>query len=143
VSDTIEQSHIDAALALLTGNPALGPSRVFDSLVPNPTPDINLGWLLVYSRVAWPRDGLGTGLDAVQDTVTTTLTCHCAAATVKAARVIGMQVRSSLLGVRPTVPGRNCGLIKTANNPDPPVRDESLGYAVFDLILEFDFSTTA
>jgi hypothetical protein len=143
MTDTIEETHVSTALALLTGNPALGPTRVFDSLVPNPTVDPNTGFVLVYSRVAWPRDGLGTGLDAIQDTVTTTLTCHCAGSTVKAARVIGMQVRSSLLGVRPVIAGRICGLIKTANNPDPPVRDESLGFPVFDLILEYDFTTTA
>lgn len=142
MTDTIEETHVQAALALLSGNPALA-GRVFDSLVPNPTPSAETGYLLVYSQVAWPRDGLGTGLDAVQDTVTTTLTCHSAGATVKAARVINMQVRSSLLGVRPTVPGRNCSLIKSASNPEPPIRDESLGFAVFDLVSQWDFTTTA
>lgn len=139
MTDTLEEDHVRALLGLLAGNLAFQ-GKVFDSLVPDPTP--NPPYVLVYSRVAWPRDGIGTGLDGVQDTITTTVTCHCVGEDAAAARVVAMQVRSSLLGRRPAVPNRNCGLIKTANNPDPPVRDESLSVAVFDLIAEYDFTTT-
>jgi hypothetical protein len=139
VTDTIDELHAQAGLALLYADPALTAARVFDSIVPNPMPPPP--WVLVYTDVQWTRDGVGTGLDAAQDTVTTTYTCHCAGLTPIAARVIGMQVRTSLLGVRPTIAGRNCGLIKQSV-ANAPIRDESLGYAVFDAVLEFDFTTT-
>jgi hypothetical protein len=141
VTDSIDELHAQAGLGLLVANPALGGTRVFDSVVPNATPDINVGWVLVYTHVAWPRDGVGTGLDAAQDTVTTTYTCHCVGATPVAARVVAMQVRSTLLGVRPTIANRLCGLIKQAV-ANPPIRDESLGFAVFDEVMEFDFTST-
>lgn len=140
MTDGLDEAHAQAGLQLLNANPALA-GRVFDSVVPNPTPDATVGYVLVYTDVAWPRDAVGTGLDAAQDTVTTTLTCHCAGATAAAARAIGMQARATLLGVRPVVAGRTCGLIKQSV-ANPPIRDESLGFAVFDTVMEFDFTST-
>jgi hypothetical protein len=141
VTDSVEELHAQAGLQLLAADTALTAARVFDSVVPNPTPDYTQGWVLVYTHVAWPRDGVGTGLDAAQDTVATTYTCHCVGATPAAARVVGMQVRSSLLGVRPVIAGRTSGLIKQSV-ANPPIRDESLGFPVFDEVMEFDFTTT-
>lgn len=137
MTDGIDELHAQAGLQLMVGDPYL--LRVFDSVVPNPTPDPP--YVLVYTDVAWPRDGVGTSLTGQQIAVTTTYTCHCVGLTPVAARVVGMQVRASLLGVRPVVAGRTCGLIKQAV-ANPPIRDESLGFAVFDAVMEFDFSTT-
>lgn len=134
---SLEEDHAQVAFALLAANTNL--TAVFDSRVDDPTP--TPPYVVVYPAVAWPRDGAGTALDGRQVTVTTTWTCHCVGLTAAAARAVGMQVRSSLLGVRPVVAGRQCGLIKV-DDALPADRDESLGYAVFDVVQVFSFTST-
>jgi hypothetical protein len=133
---SLEEDHAQAGLALLTANLNL---TVFDEKVPDPTPDPP--YVLVYSRVAWPRDGLGTSLTALQVTVTTTFTCHCTGLTPSAARAVLGQVRGTLLNTRPVITGRNCSPIKQSDAPEV-VRDESLGTAVYDAVGVFDFVST-
>jgi len=137
VTDTIEEDHAQVAFILLGANTNL--TAVFDSKVDDPTP--TPPYVLIYPTVSWPRDGVGTALDGEQVTVTTTWNCHCVGLTPEAARAVSMQVRSSLLGVRPTIAGRNCSLIKQTD-AQPPARDEPLGFAVFDAVLNFGFTST-
>lgn len=133
-----EEDHARAGLLLLQANANL--LGVFDGAVPiAPTPEPP--YVVVYSRVAWPRDGVGHGLDAAQDTVTTTYTCHCVGLDAVAARAVAAQVRGTLIGVRPTVSGRNCGLIKQVDAVDPNP-DQSTGRLVMDAVMVFDFTTT-
>ena len=133
---SLEEDHAQAGLALLVANTNL---VVYDEKVPDPTPDPP--YVLVYSRVVWTRDGLGTSLTAAQVTVTTTFTCHCAGLTPAAARAVAGQVRTSLLNVRPVITGRNCSPIKQSDAPEV-VRDESLGTPVYDAVGVFDFVST-
>jgi len=138
MTDTLDETHAQVALALLAANPNI--PAVFDGLVANPTP--TGPYVLVYSIVSWPRDGVGTSLAGTQVTITTTWYCHCVALdTAAAARAVGMQVRSSLLNVRPVIAGRICSPIKQVDSV-APARDESLARAVFDAIAVYDFTST-
>lgn len=137
MTDTIEETHIQVGLSALAGNPAL--LHVFRDVVDNPTPDPP--YVLVYPVVAWTRDGVGVALDAVQDTITTTFTCHCVGLTPSAAVVVQMQVRSSLLNLRPVIAGRSCGPVKQ-DDVQPAARDESLSYPVYDAVSIFSFIST-
>ena len=136
MTDLLDELHAQVGLTLLDANPNI--LNVFDTVVPNPTP--NPPYVLVYTSVSWPRDGIGTSLTEQQVTITTTINCHCVGATATAARVVGGQVRDSLLNVRPSIAGRNCSPIKQADSV-PPSRDESLGYPVFDAIAVYSYSS--
>ncbi len=138
MSDTLDESHAQVGLVALNANPALT-GKVFDGKVPDPTP--NPPYVLTYCQVMWPRDGLGTSLGAQQVTITTTYTCHCVGLTAALARAVAMQVRSSLLNLRPIIAGRNCSPIKQ-DDVQPPDRDESTGRLVMDLVCTFSFSST-
>lgn len=138
MADQLDELHAQAGLALLTANSALA-GRVFDGKVPDPTPDPP--YVVVYTTVEWTRDGIGTALGATQNTVTTTYNCHCVGLTAAAARAVGMQVRSSLLNVRPVIASRNCGPIKQ-DDTIPPQRDESTGRLVMDAIANYSYTTT-
>jgi hypothetical protein len=150
VTDFLEETHVQVAYALLTANPlfspvdtpTLGLIGVYDGVSPNhPTPDPP--YVLIYARVSWPRDGLGTALDGLQDTARTTLTCHCVGLTAQAARVVHMQVRGTLLNAKPMIAGRICSPIKDAGADETiPVRDESTGRLVVDMVAEYDFYST-
>lgn len=137
MTDLLEEQHAQAGLLALAANPNL--VHVYDGFVPSPTPDPP--YVLVYSRVAWPRDGIGTALSAQQVTITTTYTCHCVGLSSAAARAVQMQVRSTLLNLRPVIAGRNCSPIKQDESLDPD-RDESTGRLVMDGISIFSFSST-
>lgn len=145
MTDLLDEQHAQAGLAALAANPNLRlaadptASNVFDGKVPDPTPDPP--WVLVYTRVAWPRDGIGTSLTEQQVTVTTTYTCHCVGLTAAAARAVAMQVRSSLLNFRPTIAGRNCSPIKQDDATDPD-RDESTGRLVMDAVGVYSYTST-
>jgi hypothetical protein len=137
VSDALDELHVQQGLAALSANPNL--LHVFDGKVDDPTPDPP--YVLVYSTVAWPREGVGTSLTEVQCTITTTFTCHCVGLTAAAARIVGMQVRSSLLNLRPTIGGRSCGPIKE-DEVSPPTPDESTGRLVMDQVRVYSFVST-
>lgn len=143
MADLIDKAHADVGLALLVANPALGVAKVFDGRVPedangkSPPPP----YVLVYTIVEWPRDGIGTALVATQNTVTTTLYCHCVGETAAAARAMAMEARASLLNVRPVIAGRNCGPIKQTEAV-PPQRDETTGRLVMDAVAAYAFTST-
>ena len=137
MTDLLDETHAQVAFGLLAANPNL--TNVFDGAVPSPTPDPP--YVLVYSRVAWPRDGIGTSLAGMQVTITTTWTCHCVALNAAAARHVGMQVRASLLNARPVIAGRNCSPIKQDDSVDP-TRDETTGRLVMDAVSVYSFAST-
>ena len=60
MTDTLDETHAQVALAALNANVNLTSSRVFDGKVPDPTPDPP--YVLVYTHIGWPRDGIGTAL---------------------------------------------------------------------------------
>jgi hypothetical protein len=137
MTDSIDEDHAQAFLALLAANPSL--LHVYDTLVASPTPDPP--YVLTYITVSWPRDGIGTSLTAQQVTVTATANIHCAGLTPAAARGVQMQVRSSLLNFRPVITGRNCSPIKQ-DDSQVPVKDETTGRPVYDAVSVFSFMST-
>lgn len=138
MTDLLDETHAQAVLARLEANTDL--AQVCDGFVPDGT-DPAVGYVLVYTRVEWPRDGLGTSLAELQVTIKTTATCHCVGLTPAAARAVQMQVRSSLLNFRPTIAGRSCSPIKQVDSLDPD-RDESTGRLVMDAVSVYDFTST-
>lgn len=130
MTDLLDELHAQAGLDLLEANAAL---VVFDGKVPDPTP--NPPYVLVYTVVEWPSGdgGFANALDHLSVTCRTTWYCHCVGLTAAAARAVGMQVRSSLLDKRPTIAGRECGLIAQIETV-PPQRDETTGRLVMDAI---------
>lgn len=136
MADLVDKQHADAGLALLALDAGL---TVFDGKVPEPWPDPP--YVLVYTVVEWPRDGLGTALAATQVTVTTTYYCHCVGLSAAAARAVAMRVRAALLNARPVIAGRNCSPIKQVET-SPPQRDETTGRLVMDEVAVYDFTTT-
>lgn len=142
MTDTLDEAHAQVGLAALRLNANL--LHVYDGKVDEDpatgkTPDPP--YVLVYSRVAWPRDGIGTSLSAAQVTITTTFTCHCVGLNAAAARAVQMQVRSTLLNLRPVIAGRNCSPIKQDEALDPD-RDESTGRLVMDAVSVYSYSST-
>jgi hypothetical protein len=137
MTDTLDETHVQVAISLLTANANI--LHVFDSIVDNPTPDPP--YVLVYSSVSWPRDGLGTSLTAQQVGITTTYTVHCAALSPVGARAVQMQARTSLLNARPVIAGRNCSPIKQDESHEP-VLDETTGRAVYDAVSVYSFMST-
>jgi hypothetical protein len=139
LTDQLDEQHAQVFLAALASNPNLTVSRAFDGVVPSPTPDPP--WVLTYVTVSWPRDGIGTALTAQQVTVTATATCHCVGLNAAAARAVGMQVRSSLLNLKPVIAGRSCTPVKQDESLAPD-RDESTGRLVMDQVQVFSYTST-
>lgn len=135
---SLEADHAQVALTLLGAVPELT-DRVFNGEVPG-TPD--RPYVLVYASVAWPPGGdVGMSLAGEQVAITTTWVCHCAGETPESAWAVTALVRAALLNVRPVIAGRSCGLIRQAEALNP-VRDESLGYAVYDAVVVYTFVST-
>lgn len=135
--DQVDELHAQVGLAALGANTSL--LHVYDGKVADPTPDPP--YVLVYTRVAWPRDGIGTALDTQQRTVTCTYTCHCVGLTADAARVVAMQVRATLLNLKPSITGRSCSPIKQDESLDPR-RDETTGRLVMSVVSIYSFTST-
>jgi hypothetical protein len=136
MTDFLDETHAQQGLAALIANPNL--TQVFDGKVPDGTLS---PYVLAYTRVEWPRDGIGTSQAGIQNTIHTTYTLHCVGESAAAARAVQMQARSSLLNFRPTITGRNCSPIKQVDAMDPD-RDESTGRLVMDAVSIFDFTST-
>lgn len=137
MTDQLDEDHAQAGLDALAANPELT-GRVFDAKVPDPTPDPP--YVLVYTQVAWPREGIATSLDQRQVTITTTFVCHCVGLNAEAARAVGMQVRSSLLNLRPAVTNRSCGRIKE-DDVLAAAPDETTGRLVIDQVRTYSFTS--
>jgi hypothetical protein len=131
--DFLEEAHAQVGLVALDANPNL---TVFDGRVPDPTP--TPPYVLVYTEVVWPREGLGVSLNGSQVGVTTTYVCHCVGGTAAGARAVAGQVRSTLLNFRPTIAGRDCGPVK-CDDVLAPTRDETTGKLVMDQVATFSY----
>ena len=135
---TLEEDHAQVALQLLDLNADI--IGVHDGAVSRPAPEPP--YVVVFTKVAFPHDGMGTALDAVQKTITATITCHCVGETAIATRTVAYQVRQSLLNVRPQVVGRLASPIKQTDAADMSRPDDTTGKQIFDSVLVFEFSTT-
>ena len=137
MADLLDQLHANAGLNFLIADPGL---VVFDGKVPDPTP--NPPYLLAYITVSWParETGAANALDGLSVTITTELNLHCVGLSAAAARAVAMRARVALLNKRPTIAGRNCGLI-VQEDVQPPQRDETTGRLVMDQVLIFSFTS--
>lgn len=136
MTDQLDELHAQAGLGLLDANATL---TVHDGRVPN---GAAAPYVLVYTTVEWSSgsEEMANTLDHTSLTCRTTWVCHCVAETAAAARAVKMQVRASLLDVRPTITGRACQMI-TEEDVQPPVRDETLGSLVMDLVVTYQLLT--
>jgi hypothetical protein len=135
---SLEEDHAQGALLLLQGNENL--IAVFDGAVSRPAPDPP--YVVVYTKVGFPKDGVGTALDAVQSSIATTITCHCVGETAVATRTVARLVRETLLNARPVINGRNCSPIKQTDAADVSHPDDTTGKQVFDVALIFEYMST-
>lgn len=135
---SLEEDHAQVVLQLLDNDPNI--IGVHDGAVPRPAP--TPPYVVVFTKVGFPKDAVGTALDATQKTVTTTATCHCVGESAIATRIVASNVRSTLLNVRPQITGRSCSPIKQTDAADLSRPDDTTGTLVFDLVLVFEFSTT-
>lgn len=132
---SLEEDHRQVGLALLEANANL---VSYDTKVPDLAEP---PYSLTYTRVSWPRDGIGTALDAIQKTITVTYTCHCVGLNPAASMAVFAQVRLSLLNQLPVIAGRSCSLIKQADAADPEP-DESLGRLLVASVGIYEFTST-
>jgi hypothetical protein len=132
VADQLDDLHANVALSLLAASGALG-SKVFDGKVDDPMP--NPPFVVVYTLVEWPSgpDEMANAIDHLSATCRTTWYIHCVGSTAAAARRTAMHVRSTLIDVTPVIAGRSCGMISQVD-VQPPVRDETTGRLVMDLV---------
>lgn len=108
MTDTLDRDLIDAAMNLLRADVGLAVYPDGEGFVPEkPTAP----YVRVYTTTEWPKDGDANALDGLSVSTTTRWYLHCVAETEYAAAAISMRVRTQLLNARPTVTGRNCGLI--------------------------------
>lgn len=139
MSDDVDALHAQAGLDLLAANMATlsTPIPVYDGVVPD---GATRPYVLVYTAISRPRNGEGNGLDGRSDAVSVRWICHCVGETQAASRAVGMQVRTALLDVRPTIAGRSCDLIREETVLDP-TRDESTGVPVMDQVRTYTLAT--
>jgi hypothetical protein len=108
VTDLIDRDLIDAALTPLRADAGLTVYPDGEGFVPEkPTAP----YVRVYTSTEWPKEGDANAIDGLSVSTTTRWYVHCVAETEYAAAALAMRVRTALLNVRPTVAGRNCGLI--------------------------------
>jgi hypothetical protein len=125
----VKAVHAAPILAALRGN---GYLRVSDGSVKNGTVP---PYVVPYIVVSTPEE---TCLEDVADRVECTATIHSVAGNADAVRTVSDQVWSSLLGIRPTIVGRDCSRIRLVESR-PPVTDESTGVLVLDQVDVYQF----
>jgi hypothetical protein len=133
------EAHARAVLDLLDADNDDPPLVVFDGSVPKdpatgkskPPP-----YVLVYFTVATPSGEMpadSTSLDMDSDRVVLRAYCHNVGANATAARIVAGRTRAALLGVTPSVAGRECWPIRQDEGL-PADRDESTGVLVMDQV---------
>ena len=140
MTDTLDELHAQVALAALAANANI--LHVYDATVSNPTPDPP--YVLVYTSINRPygTNGAGNALDSTSRTFVVRIKCKCAGLTAEAARVVAMQVRTSLLDLRPVIAGRVCGPMHADADATPPERDDSTNRVVMVQDLDYVFTST-
>ena len=134
----LEVAHQQAGLELLRDNVSI--AAVYDGALPSSVDEVVLPYLLVYTTVEWPNADPDNGLDGRSGTCLTTWYVHAVGANVTASLAISGQARTSLLDVRPTIAGRQCGLIRQEST-QPSRRDETLGQVVQDTVTVYTLRT--
>jgi hypothetical protein len=139
MSDLLDKLHADAGLSLLHGvcDVLSPPIPVYDGVVPA---QAARPYVLVYTEISRPRLADGNALDGKSATFLVRWYCHCVGETAAAARAVGMEVRTALLDVRPTIAGRACDMVRQ-DVVQPPTRDETLGYPVMDEVQVYSLAT--
>jgi hypothetical protein len=135
VADQLDELHAQAGLALLHANPDL---VVYDD---EKVPPGTTRYVRVYTHIERPAAHDGNKLTGNSDTFVTRWYCHCVGENDASARAVAMQVRSSLLDVRPTITGRNCGKIRQ-EAALPARRDEKARPLIVDLCQVYKLTTT-
>lgn len=130
MADLLDQQHVDAGLSLLRADALLTVYPDSEGFTPvNPA----LPYVRVYTTIERPADSPGNALDGRSAEYVTRWTVHCVAANENAAVAVAMRVRAALLDVRPTIAGRNCGLIRQ-DQAVAPFADDSTGTRVYDAV---------
>lgn len=135
MADQLDEGLAQAALTLLA---ATGIPLVDDERIPGSLPS---RYFRVYTATERPPDHDGNALTGLSTTWTTRWYVHHIGQTDTAARALAMQSRTALLDQRPTVTGRNCGLIRQ-ESVQPPQRDEHAGPLVIDLVVVYRMTST-
>lgn len=135
MADQLDELHAQAGLQLLHANPDL---VVYDD---EKVPTDATRYVRVYTHIERPTGHAGNRLTGNSDTFVTRWYCHCVGENDTAARAVAMQVRASLLNVRPTITGRNCDKIKQ-EAAQPARRDESARPLIVDLVQVYRLTTT-
>lgn len=105
-----------------------------DGRVPNGT---NPPYVVGYISVTTPEAAC---LEAAADRVTCTVITHSVGANADAARIVADQVVAVLLGLRPTVPGRDCGWVRLIDD-QPMRRDEESLQARLSLVHVWQYTS--
>jgi hypothetical protein len=137
VADQLDELHAQAGLALLNANPDLAGIVYDDEKVPPGA----TRYVRVFTHIERPRGHQGNRLRGTSDTFVTRWYCHCVGINDTSARAVAMQVRSSLLDVRPTIAGRSCDKI-IQEAAQPPRRDEKASPLIVDLVQVYRLTTT-
>ncbi|MDP9145660.1 MAG: hypothetical protein M3N43_13390 [Actinomycetota bacterium] len=138
MADLVDDLLIEAGMALLRADTGLTIYPDLDGVTPDTAAP---PYVRVYPYIERPPDAGGNNLNGTSGTWTVRWICHCVAANERAATAVAMRVRVALLDARPTVAGRECGLIRHDGSA-PPRRDSDLGYQVFDLIEMYRLTST-
>lgn len=136
MSDQLDELHTQAGIARLQADSTL--VVVADTPIGvNQAPP----YVRVYVHIERPADHHGNKLSGTSDAYVVRWYCHCVGANDTSSRAVAMRVRSALLDYRPTITGRDCGLIRMESSV-PPQRDESTGVMVIDTLQIFTMSST-
>lgn len=143
MTDQLDELHANAAFALLDANPVIT-GRVYVEEVPRPWPEPP--YVVVRAAVSRPQDGAANALGPdsagkLSVTFRVSWNINCIGETAASARAYGMQVRESLLDIRPTIAGRNCNPIVQDDGTAPAQIDESTGTPVWNLPFVYSLIT--
>ena len=129
---TIE-AHARAVLDLLDADNAAPPLVVHDGRVPaKAVPPYVVAYMMVQTPSGdMPVDS--TSLDMDSDRVVLRAYLHSVGANAQAARMVADRCRTQLLGVTPSIAGRECWPIRQDEGM-PADRDESTGMLVMDQV---------
>lgn len=130
MSDLLDKQHIDAGLDLLRADGGLTVYPSSEGLTPfNPEPP----YVRVYATIDRPADASANSLRGTSQVWVVRWICHCVGLNEYAAAAVGMRVRAALLDQRPTISGRNVGMIRE-DQALPPIKDDTTGRQVIDAV---------
>lgn len=136
MSDQLDELHAQAGIARLQADATLVVVDKAPVGVSQAPP-----YVRVYTHIERPAGHHANKLAGTSDTYVVRWYCHCVGANDTSSRTVAMRVRAALLDYRPTIAGRDCGLIRMDSSV-PAQRDESTGAMVIDSLLIFSMSST-